>query len=105
MKINLLLLSIALLFSGCAATVHVTKTGKGMHEPTLPSDIEILITVPEKDFIELATISTNGWKPKHTAKMHNSLRSKSAPLGATAVVLKDSGIVDKKMWSTGVAIR
>lgn len=92
---------------GCA-TVDVTKTAKGYFEPTRPDDVEILMTVPQRRYQELATVSTANWNPNQTAKMHNALRAKSAPLGADAVVLNQSGIVIKnnqpKMWSTGFAL-
>ncbi len=35
--------------------------------------------------------------------MHNSLRAKSAPLGATHVLLLNQGI-GEGLWATGVAI-
>ncbi len=41
--------------------------------------------------------------------MHNAMRAKTAPLGAHAVVIMESGIIrainSNKMWSTGVALR
>ncbi|MCK4883208.1 MAG: hypothetical protein KAS92_09305 [Candidatus Omnitrophica bacterium] len=90
---------------GCAS-VMVTKTGKGYFEPTNPNEVEILVTVPMHAYTELATVVTQNWKVKHTAKMHNSLRSKCAPLGADAVVLGDSGIAPNgKFWASGVAIQ
>ncbi|MCX5698819.1 MAG: hypothetical protein NTX01_03895 [Candidatus Omnitrophica bacterium] len=99
------LLFIFLMISGCA-TVYITKTAKGYFTPTDPDEIEILVLKPERSFIELATVSTSGWPPGNIAKMHNSLRTKSAPLGANAVILVDSGINDNlRYWSSGVAIR
>lgn len=94
--------------TGCA-TVDVTKTAKGFYAPTRPDDVEILMTRPSREFIELATVSTTNWDPKETAKMHNAMRAKSAPLGAHAVVITDSGVVvvqnSSKLWSTGFALR
>ena len=96
------------LCAGCA-TVDVTKTVKGFHSATRPPDIEILMTRPQKPFIELGTISTTNWKPHQTAKMHNAMRAKSAPLGAHAILITDSGIIrsgnSAVLWTTGVAIR
>jgi hypothetical protein len=41
--------------------------------------------------------------------MHNAIRAKTAPLGAHAVIITDSGIVvvrnAPKLWSTGFALR
>jgi hypothetical protein len=41
--------------------------------------------------------------------MHNAIRDKSAPLGASAVILVEEGILGggwgAKRWATGVAIR
>lgn len=94
--------------TGCA-TVDVTKTARGFYAPTRPDDVEILMTRPPREFVELATVSTTNWDPKETAKMHNAMRAKSAPLGAQAVVITDSGVVvirnSPKLWSTGFALR
>lgn len=99
------LVSTLLVLTGCA-TVDVTKTAKGAYAPTVADDVEILMTKPNRSFIELATITTQHWSPSATAKMHNSLRTKAAPLGANAVVLTDTGIdPNGYLWSNGVAIR
>ena len=97
---------ILLMVCGCAS-VSVTKTAKGYFEPTAPDDIEILVTVPQqRAYTELATVTTQHWETADTAKMHNSLRAKCAPLGANAVVLISSGIDNKGyFWASGVAIR
>ncbi len=99
---------VLLMVCGCAS-VTVTKTAKGYFPPTDPDEIEILVTVPERtnrDFIELATVTTQKWSTAATAKMHNSLRAKCAPLGAHAVILGSSGIdYNGDFWASGVAIR
>ena len=99
------LLCMVLIICGCA-TVNVTKTAKGYFPPTDPNEIEILMTKPERSFIELATVTTVKWPPGDAAKMHNSLRAKCAPLGANAVILISSGIdYNGRYWASGVAIR
>ncbi|TWT45125.1 hypothetical protein RAS1_15470 [Phycisphaerae bacterium RAS1] len=94
--------------AGCA-TVDVTKTAKGFYSPTRPDDVEILMSRPDRHYTELATVSTTNWDPSETAKMHNAIRAKSAPLGAHAVVITDSGVVvvrnSPKLWATGFALR
>lgn len=99
---------LALTLTGCA-TVDVTKTAKGFFEPTRPDDVEILMSRPSRPFVELATVSTSNWDTEETAKMHNAMRAKTAPLGAHAVVITDSGIVvirnSPKLWCTGFALR
>jgi len=99
---------VLLMVCGCAS-VTVTKTAKGYFPPINPDDVEILVTVPDRakrDFIELATVTTQKWPTSDTAKMHNSLRAKCAPLGANAVVLGSSGIdYNGYYWASGVAIR
>ncbi|MBW7904881.1 MAG: hypothetical protein LC135_09745 [Phycisphaerae bacterium] len=99
---------LALTLTGCA-TVDVTKTAKGFFEPTRPDDVEILMSRPSRSFVELATVSTANWNTGETAKMHNAIRAKTAPLGAHAVVITDSGIViirnSPKLWCTGFALR
>lgn len=90
---------------GCAS-VNVTKTGKGYFAPTNPNDVEILVTVPSRSYTELATVTTEKWRTNETAKMHNALRAKCAPLGANAVILGSSGILPNGLfWASGVAIR
>lgn len=99
------LLCMVLMICGCA-TVYITKTAKGYFPPTDPDEIEILITKPERSFTELATVTTQNWPTGEAAKMHNSLRTKSAPLGANAVILISSGIAPNgRYWASGVAIR
>src|SRR3990172_12521044 len=96
---------ILLISFGCAV-VTVTKTAKGYFAPTSPDEVEILVTKPERSFIELATVTTQNWPTAATAKMHNSLRAKCAPLGANAVILGSSGIdYNGNYWASGVAIR
>jgi hypothetical protein len=95
--------------AGCA-TVDVTKTANGFYAPTRADDVEILMTRPERKYVELGTVSTTTWNPSETAKMHNGLRTKAAPLGASAVIITDSGIMTgpyntQRMWTTGVAVR
>lgn len=101
------LLCMIFIISGCAA-VHVTKTAKGYFEPTDPDEVEILVTKPDRSFVEIATVTTSNWPPGQTARMHNSLRAKSAPLGADAVILLSSGVNRAPggpvYWATGVAI-
>lgn len=99
---------LVLTMTGCA-TVDVTKTAKGFFEPTRPDDVEILMSRPSRGYVELATVSTANWKTEETAKMHNAMRAKTAPLGAHAVIITDSGIVivrnSPKLWCTGFALR
>ena len=102
-------LSAALLFFlvlvGCA-TVDVTKTGKGFYNPTDPNEVEILLTRPEKSFMELGTVTVTGFPATENAEMHNAIRAKVAPLGANAVILTNQGINNNnKLWALGVAIR
>jgi hypothetical protein len=103
-----LLTSIALL-AGCAV-VDVTKTAKGFYNPTNPNDVQILKTVPSQKYIELGTVAVSGFQVSETAKMHNAIRAKAAPLGANAVILTTDGMIpgaygSVSMWATGVAIR
>jgi hypothetical protein len=92
------------LIAGCATT-DVTKTGKGHYDPTNPNNVEILMTKPDRRFIELGAVSAAKFKPKQTATMHNAFRSKAAALGADAVYIINSGIdQDGHLWATGVAV-
>ena len=112
---SLLVLSLALtvlLLGGCGPTVDMTKTGKGFFAPTDADHVEVLATLPKKNFVELATFSTSGWSTSQTAKMHNGIRQKAAGIGANAVVIQNSGINRVRsgfgttgyLWSTGVAL-
>jgi len=105
-KMCLYSMSCVLLMACGCASVTVTKTAKGYFPPTDPDEVEILVTIPDREFIELATVTTQNWSTRATAKMHNSLRAKCAPLGANAVVLGSSGIdYNGYFWASGVAIR
>lgn len=109
MKIRSALLYTLLCFMITACgTVDITKTGKGYHEPTDPNDVEILMTRPTKPYEELGTINAMGFAPSETAKMHNALRAKAAPLGADAVIVTGSGMVNNgwaiTQYVMGVAI-
>lgn len=104
----ILVASIAFI-AGCAV-VDVTKTAKGFYSPTNPNDVQILKTVPQQKYIELGTVAVNGFQVSETAKMHNAIRAKAAPLGANAVILTTDGMIPgaygtATMWATGVAIR
>ena len=104
MKRLVALLVMFAVLAGCAA-IDVTKTAKGFHEPSNPNDIDILKTVPAYPFEELGTVTATGFQPAETAKMHNGIRTKSAPLGASAVILTQEGIDAQGLkWATGVAI-
>ena len=103
------ILVVGSLFTIGCATVDVTKTAKGFFPSTSADNVEMLMTKADRDYIELATVSTTNWHPSETAKMYNAIRAKTAPLGAHAVLITDSGIIraggSHKMWTTGVAIR
>ena len=93
------------MLTGCAV-VDVTKTVRGHYDATNPNEVDILVTRPERPYIELGTVTASQFTPRETAKMHNAIRSKAAPLGATAVILTSTGILPNgRQWATGVAIR
>ncbi|GAB6192758.1 hypothetical protein [Desulfocastanea catecholica] len=107
MKIGCYILTcISIMLLSACATVDVTKTSKGYNPPTDPNSIEIIMTKPDFNYTELASITAAKHVPSETAKMHNSLRAKSAPLGATHVILLNQGIdPGGLLWATGVAIK
>ena len=93
---------------GCAS-VDITKTAKGFHDPTNPAEVMILKTRPEESYEELGVLTVTGFAPSETAKMHNAIRAKSAPLGANAVIITDEGIYTDPWagpvkYASGVAI-
>jgi hypothetical protein len=103
------LLTIVVFASVGCASVDVTKTAQGSFSPTDPNRVEVLKTRPERAFQELGTITVSGFSSSETAKMHNAIREKAAPLGANAVILTEEGLVQRTFgmdrWATGVAIR
>jgi hypothetical protein len=104
-----LLTFVVSLLVGCAS-VDITKTGAGYFAPTDPNQVEILTTVPTKPYTELGTITISGFPAKEEAKMHNAIRAKAAPLGATSVIIQSQGMIPLSLggyerWATGVAIR
>ena len=101
-------ISLSAILIGCAS-VDVTKTSKGFHQPTDANAVEILKTRPVKTFEELGTVTVTGFGSDETAKMHNAIRAKSAAMGANAVILTEEGLVKDgffsySRWATGVAI-
>jgi hypothetical protein len=106
----LALIGVALFVVGCTPNVDVTKTSKGFHEATNPNNVEVLHTRPDRKFTELGSLSTSGWASSDTAKLHNALRAKAAPLGADALIILETGMTPDgwgkmQMWATGVAIK
>lgn len=90
---------------GCAS-VDITKTAKGSYSPTNPNDVDILMTLPQRKYVELGSVTVTNFDPTEDAKMHNALRAKAAGLGANAVVIQNQGIGNNaKKWAMGVAIR
>lgn len=105
---NIIVILLFLVLVGCAS-VDITKTTKGFYDKTDPNEVEILKTRPDKPYVELGTITVTGFNPKESAKMHNAIRTKSAALGANAVILTEEGLIQGfwglDRWATGVAIR
>lgn len=94
---------------GCA-TVDITKTASGYYDPVPAASVEILKTRPDRAYVELATIDVTGFKPRDTAKMHNAIRAKAGPVGASAVIITDESVVYQPYvgnvkFASGVAIR
>lgn len=108
-EITIWILALGTSFATGCGRVDVTKTAPRSFPPTRAEDIEILMTLPLFQYTELATASTTKWKPKETVKMHNAMRAKTAPLGANAIVIMESGIVvirnKQYMWTNGFALR
>jgi hypothetical protein len=94
-------LAASLLVAACA-TVDVTKTSSGFHDPTDPNSVEILKTRPIRSFEELGVVTAVGFASTDTAKMHNAIRAKSAALGANAVILTEEGLCQKDSVPTSV---
>lgn len=96
---------LSLVLVGCAS-VDITKTAKGFYDATDPNEVEIFKTRPEKSFEELGTVTAMNFLPQETAVMHNAIRTKSAALGANAVILTQEGFSqNNRRWAIGVAIR
>ena len=111
---KILLCSLALsIICSCAGRVAVTKTGIGFYEPTNPNDVRILKTIPDRKYVELGTVivsNVSPYEPEETANMYNELKTKSAVLGADAVILTDEGFIEQehtypKYWAMGVAVK
>lgn len=99
----------ALTLCGGCASVDITKTAKGYNDPTSPAEVMILKTRPESSYEELGVLTVTGFAPSETAKMHNGIRAKAAPLGADAVIITDEGIYTDPWagpvkYASGVAI-
>jgi hypothetical protein len=106
---HILAIGAALCISAGCASVDITKTAKGVHDPTNPAEVMIPKTRPEESYEELGVLTVTGFAPSETAKMHNAIRAKSAPLGANAVIVTDEGIYTDPWagpvkYASGVAI-
>ena len=99
-----ILIATVVCITGCQS-VDITKTAKGFHTPTNPNDVEIFMTRPDRPYEELGTVIARGFAPADTAKMHNAIRAKAAPLGASAAVLTGVGLdANGRQYAIGVAI-
>jgi hypothetical protein len=102
-------LAVVIIFTSCGATVDVTKTAEGYFPPTNPNNIEIRFTLPHRPYVELGSVTVEGFDISEEAKMHNAIRAKAAALGANAVVIQNQGLTGggrhPDRWATGVAIR
>ncbi len=109
MKAHFFIASALLILSACAS-VNVTKTSSSIYDPTDPNIVEILKTTPDYKYEELGTLTVTGFDADQTAKMYNAIRAKAAPLGATAVIITDEGLVPHgfgsyERWGSAVAVR
>lgn len=108
----LVLITASVFLGACGPSIDMTKTGKGFFAKTDADHVEILSTLPDKGFEEVATFSTSGWDASDTAKMHNGIRLKAADIGGDAAVIQNSGInlvqsgfsTKRYLWSTGVVL-
>lgn len=63
------------------------------------------MTRPDWSYEELGTVIARGFAASDTAVMHNAIRAKAAPLGASAVVVTGNGIdAHDHQYAIGVAI-
>jgi hypothetical protein len=90
--------------------VEVVPTATGVHEAKDPAEIEIIRMPPARSFEKLATVKAHRFRVDKADEMYRALRSKSAPLGADAVVIVDEGVMYAghgypERWVTGIAIR
>lgn len=102
--------ALACLVLAACSEVDITKTATGYYTPTRADDIQILMTKPDRAFVELGSVTVTGFDSDETAKEHNAIRQKAAGLGADAVILTTEGIErdiwgNHARWATGVAIR
>ncbi|MCE2964840.1 MAG: hypothetical protein LW855_03510 [Alphaproteobacteria bacterium] len=108
-KARTFMVFVFLVLSACAS-IDVTKTSSSIYDATDPNTVEILKTKPDYKYEELGTLTVTGFGSDQTAKMYNSMRAKAAPLGATAVIITDEGLVPKAFgsydrWGSAVAVR
>jgi hypothetical protein len=100
----------SIILTGCG-TVEITKTGRGFHNPTNPNMVEILMTVPKRNYQELGVFQASGFMRTETAVMHNAIRTKAAELGADAALITDTGLAPTRsngtpmLFANGVALK
>lgn len=85
--------------------INVTKTTNAFYSATNPAHAQIVMTRPDRDFVELATVGVTGINVNDIPRMHGDLKVKAAHLGGDAIVIMNQGIVKRYIWLTGVVIR
>jgi len=102
---------LACLSLSACGTVEITKTGRGFNNPTNPSTVDILMTVPRRPYEELGIFRASGFMKSETAVMHNAIRTKAAELGANAALITDTGLAPERpggtplLFANGVALK
>ena len=97
------LLGLLVSLSACS-TVNVTKTAKGIYEPTPAAEVEIKGLAPQSGYEEIGMVSGNiyGSDP---STAYNTIRKKAAAIGADAVILSNQMPYGGRILLNGVAIK
>ncbi len=104
---KIVMIGLLLLVMPSCSKIHLTQTHKYIYLPSRPSDVEVLLTVPQdRHYIELAALTVTEYEAAEVKDLYVELRERSAPLGAQGVIVLNQDIKpDGTMWLTAVAVR
>lgn len=107
--VRAMILGVALVLVGCASGPEVRSYGEN-YEPTLPGEVEIFYSFPDREHVKIGAIDVEKYKPGFSdpsvRDAHEEIKEAGASLGAHGVVVINSHSTGERVIQvTGEAIR